>query len=279
MTEPLLSLRRLSKTFVSKKHSIQALEEISFSIEEKEIFAIVGESGSGKSTIAKLIVKLFSPTSGELLFQGKSILSLRKNELLSYRKKVQMIFQDSHFCLDPQRKIQKTLEEPLIIHCSLSRQERKEKILSLFEELSLPASFLEKYPHELSGGQKQRIGIARALLLEPSFLILDEPTASLDLPTTCQILHLLTSLHQKKNLTLLLITHDLFLAKKIATRIGVIYRGRLVETASPNVLFEHPQHPYTQLLLSSFRASSKKKTTLDLGLEGSLPQHEVGKHT
>jgi oligopeptide/dipeptide ABC transporter ATP-binding protein len=253
MTKPLLQIRNVSKTFSSGKNTTDVLKNLSLSIESGEIFALVGESGSGKSTLGKLIVKLFSPTSGDILFEGRSIVPIKKQELLSYRKKVHMIFQDPQFCLDPHMSILDIVEEPLIIHSSLGKKERKEAIVQLFEELSLPLSLLQKHPHELSGGQNQRIGIARALIAHPTFLILDEPTSSLDLPTTGQIISLLLDIHQKKNLSSLLITHDLLLAKKIATKIGVLYRGHLVEVAPSHQLFEHPRHPYTRLLLSSFR--------------------------
>ncbi len=259
MTKPLVSLHNVSKTFSSRKSQIIALQNISLEIHPGEIFALVGESGSGKSTLAKLIMKLFSPTSGDIFFEEKSIFSLKKSEILPYRKKAQMIFQDPYFCLDPQMHISTIVEEGLKIHSPLDETERREKILHLFEELSLPLRLLEKYPHELSGGQKQRVGIARALVVEPSFLILDEPTSSLDLPTAEQILHLLLDLHKKRDLTSLLITHDLLLARKMATRVGVLFRGNLVELSSTEKIFCAPQHPYTRLLISSFCSESLEK--------------------
>ncbi len=275
LTESLFSIRNISKNFSSSSFQTLALNNVSLEIRTGEIFGLVGESGSGKSTLAKLIAKLFSPTSGDIFFEGKSILQLQQKPLLSYRQKVQMIFQDPQFCQDPQMSICKILEEPLIIHTSLSKNEREEKILRLFEEISLCPSLLKKYPHELSGGQSQRVGIARALILEPTFLILDEPTSSLDLPTAEQLLSLLLSLHQKKHLTSLLITHDLFLAKKIATKMGVLYRGRLVEVAPAHQLFAYPRHPYTKLLLSSFKTMTggkeKKETIVEKNAPHSCP--------
>lgn len=237
---PLLEVRHLSKVYISHKKEIRSVDDVSFSIQKGEILGLVGESGSGKSTLAKMLIRLITPTSGKILFEGKEIERGR-----GFCKKIQMIFQDPFASLNPRMTVEKILQEPFQIH------KLPKKVDMLLDLVGLPRQAKARYPHEFSGGQRQRIGIARALALQPDFLICDEPVSALDVSIQSQIVKLLLDLQKELSLTYLFIAHDLAMIRHVAKRVAVMYQGRFVEEAPTEELYRHPQHPYTQLLLSS----------------------------
>ena len=241
------------------KTVIKAVDDVSFEIERGKIFAIVGESGSGKSTIAKLILKLYQPTSGRIYIDGKDILSMPKKEFRKFRRHIQIVFQDPYGSLNPKLRIMSILREPFKAHNIGTKKEQIDFVFSLLELVGLKKEDAYKYPYEFSGGQRQRICIARAIALKPKLLVLDEPISNLDVSIQSQILHLLKELQEKYNLTYIFISHDLAIVKYIADFVGIFYLGKLVELAPKDEIFSNPLHPYTKLLLSS-ALSIKKKT-------------------
>mgnify|MGYP003021953955 CR=1 FL=1 len=254
MSKTILTVDHL--THVYNRYSpkpVKAVNDLSFEIEEGETFGLVGESGCGKSTTGKAILKLHKPTSGDIRFRDQSILHLKnKQEKAAYRKSIQMIFQDPYSSLNPKMTIESVIGESMEIFSLVnSRDEKREKVGELLELVGLEKSHMDRYPHEFSGGQRQRIGIARALAVTPELVVCDEPISSLDVSVQAQIVNLLRDLQQLKNLSYLFIAHDLSMVKYISRRIGVMYRGRLVELAFAEELYENPIHPYTQSLLST----------------------------
>lgn len=231
---------------------VKAVDDICFSVKKGETLGIVGESGSGKTTLARLMLKLITPTNGSINFENKNISSLKKKELMDFRRKVQIVFQDPHSSLNPRLTVASTIGEGLIIHKLVkNKKERKDRIAELLENVGLKPDHMNRYPHEFSGGQRQRIGIARALSVNPEVIIADEPVSSLDVSVQAQILNLLSGLQQKFNLTYIFIAHDLRVVEYISTRIIVMYRGKIVEMAEGEELYKNPLHPYTKLLLDS----------------------------
>lgn len=240
------------KNITSKEHSIvKAVNDVSLKIYEGEIYALAGESGCGKSTLAKSITKLVTPKSGDILFKGKSILNQDKLDKKNYPQNVQMVFQNPYSSLNPKMKIGDILKEPLDINTSLNKQEKTEVIHSILSDVGLQPSCLELYPHEFSGGQRQRIAIARALILNPKLLIADEPVSALDASIQAQIINLLKELRQKKNLTILFISHDMNVIKHLADRVGIMNFGSLIEENYTSTLFKYPKEDYTKKLLAS----------------------------
>jgi oligopeptide transport system ATP-binding protein len=237
--------------FRRKIGDIKAVDDISFSIRRGGTFALVGESGSGKTTAGKTIVRLYEPTHGAIWFRGENISRIPRDDLKRIRREMQMVFQDPTSSLNPRVKIGDIVAEPLIIHRVGSSGERKKKMLEMLNIVQLPEDYTRRYPHELSGGEKQRVGIARALALDPAFLILDEPTASLDVSVQAKVISLLYDLQKKLELTFLYISHDIVLVKNIADEVGVMYYGRMFEMAPTDELFKDPLHPYTQTLLAA----------------------------
>lgn len=232
---------------------VKAVDDLSFHIEEGETFGLVGESGCGKSTTGKAILKLQKPTEGDIRLRGKSIFHLKsKEEKATYRKSIQMIFQDPYSSLNPKMMVEDIIGESLEVFSMVkSREEKRQKVTDLLELVGLEKAYIDRYPHEFSGGQRQRIGIARALAVTPELVVCDEPISSLDVSVQAQIVNLLKELQQIKKLSYLFIAHDLSMVKYISHRIGVMYRGRLVELADSNELYENPLHPYTKSLLST----------------------------
>jgi ABC-type oligopeptide transport system ATPase subunit len=257
IVNPLLEVRHLVKEFAGadlfrRAHAaMRAVDDVSFSIDAGETFALVGESGSGKTTTGRCVLRLIEPTSGEIVFRGTALNSLSGRELRSLRRHMQLVFQDPYWSLNPRMRVGAIVEEPLIVHRIGSRAERAARVRTLFELVGLEADHVDRYPHEFSGGQRQRIGIARALALEPAFVVADEPVSSLDVSVQVQVMSLLSDLQQRLGLTYLFISHDLRLVRRIASRVAVMYRGRIVEIAAPETLFTQPAHPYTQALLSA----------------------------
>lgn len=236
-----------------KPKYIRAVDNVSFKINRGEIAGLVGESGSGKTTLARLILRLIEPSSGSVFFEGQDILSLNARELKEIRRKMQIIFQDPYGALNPRLTIQKTIEEPLVIHRLYDSKERLDVTKKMLKSVGLnpPELYLDKYPHELSGGQRQRVVICRALALNPSFIVMDEPVSLLDATVRTQILDLILKLKEEFNLTYLFITHDLALARYICNRIFVMYRGKIVEAGETEQVISEPLHSYTKTLISA----------------------------
>ena len=249
----LVEVKHLKQYFGSKKNVVKAIDDISFEIYEGETFGLVGESGSGKSTTGRALLRLYKPTDGEILFEGKEIANLKKGkELLEFRKEAQMIFQDPYASLDGRMKVRDIIAEGIDIHgLAKTAEERDAMVDELLETVGLNKEHANRYPHEFSGGQRQRIGIARALAVNPKFIVCDEAISALDVSIQAQIVNLLKRLQKEIGLTYLFIAHDLSMVKYISDRIAVMYRGRIVELGSADCVYNNPQHPYTKSLLSA----------------------------
>ena len=249
----LVEVKHLKQYFGSKKNVVKAIDDISFEIFEGETFGLVGESGSGKSTTGRALLRLYKPTDGEILFEGKDIANLKKGkELLEFRKEAQMIFQDPYASLDGRMKVRDIIAEGIDIHgLAKTAEERDAMVDELLEIVGLNKEHANRYPHEFSGGQRQRIGIARALAVNPKFIVCDEAISALDVSIQAQIVNLLKRLQKEIGLTYLFIAHDLSMVKYISDRIAVMYRGRIVELGSAECVYNNPQHPYTKSLLSA----------------------------
>ena len=249
----LVEVKHLKQYFGSKKNVVKAIDDISFDIFDGETFGLVGESGSGKSTTGRALLRLYKPTDGEILFEGKDIANLKKGkELLEFRKEAQMIFQDPYASLDGRMKVRDIIAEGIDIHgLAKTAEERDAMVDELLEIVGLNKEHANRYPHEFSGGQRQRIGIARALAVNPKFIVCDEAISALDVSIQAQIVNLLKRLQKEIGLTYLFIAHDLSMVKYISDRIAVMYRGRIVEMGSAECVYNNPQHPYTKSLLSA----------------------------
>ena len=249
----LVEVKHLKQYFGTKKNLVKAIDDISFDIYEGETFGLVGESGSGKSTTGRALLRLYQPTDGEILFEGKDIATLTKGkELLEFRKEAQMIFQDPYASLDSRMKVRDIIAEGIDIHhLASTKEERNQMVDELLETVGLNREHANRYPHEFSGGQRQRIGIARALALNPKFIVCDEAISALDVSIQAQIVNLLKKLQKEKGLTYLFIAHDLSMVKYISDRIAVMYHGRIVEMGSAECVYTNPQHAYTKSLLSA----------------------------
>ena len=249
----LVEVKHLKQYFGSKKNMVKAIDDISFEIFEGETFGLVGESGSGKSTTGRALLRLYKPTDGEILFEGKDIANLKKGkELLEFRKEAQMIFQDPYASLDGRMKVRDIIAEGIDIHgLAKTAEERDAMVDELLETVGLNKEHANRYPHEFSGGQRQRIGIARALAVNPKFIVCDEAISALDVSIQAQIVNLLKRLQKEIGLTYLFIAHDLSMVKYISDRIAVMYRGRIVELGTAECVYNNPQHPYTKSLLSA----------------------------
>ena len=231
---------------------VKAVDDVSFSIEAGTTVGLVGESGSGKSTIGKTILKLVGATSGEILFEGRDILSLSEKEFRPLRREIQMIFQDPFGSLNPRHTVFQIVGEALEIHFpAMSRSDRRERVSELMKQVGLKVEMMERYPHEFSGGQRQRIGIARALAVKPRFIVCDEPVSALDVSVQAQIVNLLEDLQEELGLTYLFIAHDLAVVEHMSDEVLVMYRGKIVESASAEAIYESPQHEYTKRLLAA----------------------------
>lgn len=254
----LITTRRLSKEyeiskgiFSRKRTFIRAVNDVDISIRKGEIYGVVGESGCGKSTLGRLLLRLEEPTSGEIFFKGENISRLSSKALKAFRRKSQIIFQDPYSSLNPRQPVGNAIEEGLIIHGIGSHRERKQLVEEIAEIVGLSKDHLKLYPHELSGGQRQRVCIARALVLQPEFVVCDEPLSALDVSIQAQIINLLLDLQERYELTYLFISHDLSIVRHLADRVVVMYLGYIVEEAFKEDLFSNPLHPYTQELLRS----------------------------
>jgi peptide/nickel transport system ATP-binding protein len=245
---PLLEVR---EGFLRAPAIVRAVDEVSFSIEEGETFGLVGESGSGKTTTGRCILRLIEPTSGDVRFRGEDVLAFSRARMRQARREMQIVFQDPFSSLNPRMRAGAIVEEPLVIHRLGNRSARRERVAELFRLVGLDPAHLARYPHEFSGGQRQRIGLARALALNPSFIVADEPVSALDVSIQAQVINLLMDLQAQLKLTYLFIAHDLRLVEHICTRVAVMYLGKIVEMGEAASLFAAPQHPYTRALLSA----------------------------
>ncbi len=249
----ILEVKNLTVEYKNTKNQMRtiAVNNVSFNIKDGEIYALAGESGCGKSTLAKAITKLVPIKSGDIFFKGKSIISHTKEEKILYPKQVQMVFQNPYSSLNPKMKIIDILKEPMDINTDYSRLRKRSIIKEVLTDVGLQENILELYPHEFSGGQRQRIAIARALILNPEFIIADEPVSALDASIQAQIINLFKNLKEQRNLTLLFISHDLNVIRYLADRVGVMYFGELVEENDTLSIFSYPRHEYTKTLLNS----------------------------
>ncbi len=275
MVEPLLKVEHLCKDFKvkseGKKALLKAVNDVSFSIERNETLGLVGESGCGKSTTGRLVINLLQPTSGSVQFEGKDIFVARSAQKKALRRKMQIIFQDPYASLDPRMKVWDTVAEPLIIHNLAKGPAIRKRVEELLDYVGLSASQAERFPHEFSGGQRQRIGIARALAVEPEFIVCDEAVSALDVSVQSQVLNLLNDLQKELGLTYLFIAHGLNVIKHVSDRVGVMYLGKLVELANVDDLYKAPLHPYTQALLSAIPIPDPTIERERIILEGTVP--------
>ncbi len=275
---PLLTVSHLVKRFsrggglLGRATSVTAVDDVSFDVERGGTFGLVGESGSGKTTTGRCLLRLIEPTSGAIAFQGENVLALSAGRLRERRRDMQMVFQDPYSSLNPRLRARQTVEEALIIHGIGDRDRRRARVVELFRLVGLDPSHLERYPHEFSGGQRQRIGLARALALNPTLLILDEPVSALDVSVQAQVVNLLMDLQRQLTLTYLFIAHDLRLVEHICHRVAVMHLGRIVEMGSTEAIFDGPRHPYTKALLSAIPVADPDAPRQRITLSGAIGQ-------
>lgn len=276
--EPLLKVEQLKKHFTSRKQflgapskTVKAVDGVSFEIARGGILGVVGESGCGKSTLGRAILRLHEPDSGSIIYDGKDLLALDHKEMRQYRQKLQMIFQDPYASLNPRMTVKELICASLDVFSIGTKEERIEKVLDIMEKVGLPLEYLNRYPHEFSGGQRQRIMIARALVLNPDFVVCDEPVSALDVSVRAQVLNLMKDLQQELSLTYLFISHDLSVVQYLCDRIMVMYLGKVMEIASNEELYSNPQHPYTQALLSSILVPDIDTPQKRIRLSGDVP--------
>lgn len=267
----ILEVKGLKKHFKTPKGMLHAVDGVNFSIEKGKTLGIVGESGCGKSTTGRAILRLHEPTAGDILFEGKNIVDMSKKEMQQIRREMQIIFQDPFASLNPRMTVAEIIAEPLQIHNLVkNKQELDQKVNELMELVGLSDRLVNTYPHELDGGRRQRIGIARALALNPKFIVCDEPVSALDVSIQAQVLNLMQDLQEELGLTYMFITHDLSVVKHFSDDIGVMYLGQMVEKASSKDLFANPTHPYTKALLSAIPVASLNHKRERVTLEGEI---------
>ncbi|MEO3945876.1 dipeptide ABC transporter ATP-binding protein [Gorillibacterium sp. CAU 1737] len=279
MSETLLDIHDLKVHFPiggsgllgGERQTVKAVDGLTFTIERGETLGIVGESGCGKSTTGRALLRLIEPTDGTVNFEGRDILRLRRGDLRGLRREMQIIFQDPYASLDPRKTVSSIIGEAFKVHERLSGREREERVQELLAVVGLRPEHITRYPHEFSGGQRQRIGIARALALNPKFVVCDEPVSALDVSIQAQVVNLMKDLQEKLGLTYLFISHDLRVVKHISTRVGVMYLGKMVELANKHELYRSPQHPYTRALLSAIPQSVTGERRERILLQGDVP--------
>ena len=272
MSDAIVEVKHLKKYFQVKNGLLHAVDDVNFVIPKGTTMGLVGESGCGKSTIGRLILRLTEATEGEILFEGQDIRKLNKKDMRQMRQKIQMVFQDPYASLDGRKSVFESIAEPLIVQKVYTQKADLEKrVYELMETAGLAKRLVNSYPHELDGGRRQRVGIARALALNPDFIVLDEPVSALEVSIQAQVLNLMEELQQRFGLTYLFISHDLSVVKHISDQIAVMYLGQIVETASSKELFARPLHPYTQALLSAVPIPSIDYQQERIVLEGDVP--------
>ena len=267
----LIEVDGLKKYFKTKRGMLHAVDDVTFTIDRGKTLGVVGESGCGKSTTGRAILRLIEPTAGQVLFEGQNLLSLDKEAMRKKRRELQIIFQDPFSSLNPRKTLSETIAEPMRIHGTVKdKHERDKRVLELMETVGLAQRLMNVYPHELDGGRRQRIGIARALSLDPKFIVCDEPVSALDVSIQAQILNLLKELQDDRGLTYMFITHDLSVVNHFSDDIAVMYLGKLIEKAPAEELFTHPTHPYTQALLSAIPIPNIHKKLERILLKGEI---------
>jgi len=272
--ENLVEVRNLKKwfwtggLFLGQKEAVRAVDGMSFHIKKREVLGLVGESGCGKTTCGKVILRILDATDGSIYFDGHDITHLRRKEMIKFRRKMMIIYQDPFGSLDPRMTVGSAIAEPIEVHRVASKRRKEEKVIEIMRKVGLTPDQISRYPHEFSGGQRQRIGIARALAASPEFIVADEAVSALDVSIQAQIINLLQDLQKEFGLTLLFIAHDLSVIKHISDRVAVMYLGKIVEMASKKELFNNPKHPYTEALLSAIPIPNprfRKKGTILMG--------------
>ena len=274
MSENLIEVKNLCKYFpAGKNRTLKAVDNVSLAIRKGETLGLVGESGCGKTTCGRTILKLYNQTAGQIFYNGEEISHLKGKDLLKFKKNAQMIFQDPYSSLDPRMTIGEIISEGMTVHSNLSAEEKNKRVTELLARVGLTDDYANRFAHELSGGQRQRIGIARALAVEPEFIVCDEPISALDVSIQAQIVNLLIKLQKENNLTYLFISHDLSMVKHISDRVGIMYLGSLVELGTSDQIFSHALHPYTQALISAIPAADPRseKDRERIKLEGEVP--------
>lgn len=278
MSHALLEVKNLVKHFPIRTGllrrvtgQVRAVDDVSFTINKGETLGLVGESGCGKTTVGRTLLRLIPATSGSVSFEGQEVLTASRSEIKQLRRKMQIVFQDPFASLDPRRTIGESVAEGLVIHNIGTRQEQQDKVAAMMERVGLSASLLERFPHEFSGGQRQRIGIARALVMDPSLLVLDEPVSALDVSIQAQVLNLLKKLQDELGLTYLFVAHNLGVVEYVSTRIGVMYLGKIVELAPRSDVFRRPLHPYTKALSAAVPVPRPTATRERIVLQGDVP--------
>ena len=272
--DTIMEVTDLCKFFkAGRKQILKAVDHVSVSIKRGETLGLVGESGCGKTTCGRTMMKLYEPTSGKVVFDGKDISTLKGKDLLEFRKNVQIIFQDPYASLDPRMTIGEIISEGMDVHFKLTDKEKNDKVAELLNKVGLSADYANRFAHELSGGQRQRVGIARALAVEPKFIVCDEPISALDVSIQAQVVNLMKDIQDETGLAYLFIAHDLSMVKYISDRVGVMYLGSMVELASNHDLYDRPLHPYTQALISAIPTADPdvEATRQRIKLEGELP--------
>lgn len=274
MGEYIIEAKNLCKYFKAGKNQIlKAVDGVDIQLKKGETLGLVGESGCGKTTCGRTMVKLYDATSGTVLFEGRDVSKFKGKELLGFRKDAQIIFQDPYASLDPRMTIGEIITEGMNVHFQISEKEKEERVNELLHKVGLNAEYANRFAHELSGGQRQRVGIARALAVEPKFIVCDEPISALDVSIQAQIVNLLIKLQREMGLTYLFISHDLSMVKHISDRVGVMYLGSMVELAGNKELYDHPMHPYTQALISAIPEADpdEEEGKERVHLEGEVP--------
>jgi peptide/nickel transport system ATP-binding protein/oligopeptide transport system ATP-binding protein len=279
--EPLLQVSNLVKEFPIRSSGfftkvvgkVQAVSDVSFDIGHAETLGLVGESGSGKSTTGRALLRLHEPTSGSIVFDGREVVGLPAKDMQRLRRQMQIVFQDPYASLNPKMPVNDIVGEPLQIHESMTRQERQKRVASLLDDVGLSPEHGNRYPHEFSGGQRQRIGIARALALDPSFIVLDEPVSALDVSVQAGVVNLLKVLQRERDIAYLFIAHDLSVVRHVSDRVAVMYLGKIVEVGDRDVIYDRPTHPYTTALLSAVPVPDPtiEKLRQRIVLEGDVP--------
>lgn len=273
----LLQVKRLKKYYgisqglFKKDIVVRAVDDVSFTVHHGETFALVGESGCGKSTTGKTILRLTEPTEGEVIFNGTDVSTLQYNDMRVLRKQIQMVFQDPYASLNPKKTVKQILLEPLRVHKQFNEKDRLQKVIDMLDIVGLSKEYLDRYPHEFSGGQRQRIGIARAVILQPDFIVADEPVSALDVSVQSQVINLMLDLQKEFGLTYLFISHDLSIIEHMTDRVAVMYLGKIVEVADTETLFKDPKHPYTQALISAVPISHPAENKERIILKGDVP--------